>query len=280
MRIGVNTFNVKNLFPDDFQGTLKKLKDIGFTSLEVCVTFQEDNQNLKDIPEETLELIQLMRGGIWSKEEAEERFPLVRAAGLEIDSIHAGLDCSSPEALLKNLPLLESFAEKNHIKYIVTGFPKNLEELKVLAPVLNQMAEALQRKGVVFAYHNHAEECKKTDGVSIIEYLLDNCPCLMAEPDVGWMHYAGMSPVSFMEKYAKRIVLLHLKDVRFIAEENNRKPIFTAVGAGCVPMEEVLKLTDKCNLAVNGLIIDQDDSQGDILTDLAYGVEFVLQFRG
>lgn len=278
MRIGVNTFSVKNLFSNDFDKTLQNLKNIGFTSLEVCVHFGKKSSNLLDIPDEVRKQIQQIRGGIWLIEEAEERFPVIRKTGLEIDCVHAILDYSTKEDLIKQLPLLESFAEKNHIKYYVLGLQKNLEETKEFAPVLSQMAEAMHMKGITLAYHNHSEECITTDGVSPLEYLLDNCPKLMVEPDVGWMYNAKMSPVSFIKKYAERIVLLHLKDINYVGDENAKKIIFTAIGKGCVPMDEVLNLANICNLTRNGLVIDQDDSQDDILKDLASGIEFISRF--
>jgi len=109
------------------------------------------------------------------------------------------------------------------------------------------------------------------DGVSALDYILEQCPNLGLQLDVGWAKFAGVNPVALMKKYGSRIPLLHFKDVRADACAENRDTCFTAVGEGSIPLREILAAAPCCALIEDCLIIDQDDSPNDILDDIALG---------
>ena len=76
-----------------------------------------------------------------------------------------------------------------------------------------------------------------------------------------------------MGKYARRIPLLHFKDVRADACAENRDSCFTAVGEGSIPLGAIMATVPNCAIIEHGLILDQDDSPTDILVDIGKGAE-------
>lgn len=273
MNIGVNFFGPKRRLYHDFDGTLERLKAAGITSAEICVAFAGGGEPPKElklqIPDEVL---REMSGGIWPVEEAPRRLAAVREHGLEVVSVHAmlGFDCS-PEQLSAMLPTLLEFGRANRVSYFVISLMKDLEGIRPYIPALRQLSAGLAQAGITLAYHNHEMECIPQDGVSALDFLLEQCPALKLELDVGWATFAGASPVALMKKYRARIPLLHFKDIKADACPANRDTCFTPVGEGSIPLADILKESVHCPLSHQGLIIDQDDSPNDILEDLALG---------
>ncbi len=68
--------------------------------------------------------------------------------------------------------------------------------------------------GLKFGYHNHAHEFNKQDGYVIENYLLEHTDPekVMFELDVYWASKGGVNPSAYIQKYAGRFPLLHIKD--------------------------------------------------------------------
>jgi sugar phosphate isomerase/epimerase len=84
--------------------------------------------------------------------------------------------------------------------------------------------EKLSAAGLKFLYHNHAHEFIRYGGVRPLDYLRDRTDAgkFGFLPDFYWIQYAGVSPVKFMEEYAGRADVVHLKDMRAAPEGQNR----------------------------------------------------------
>lgn len=273
MKIGVNFFGPKFRLYRNFDGTLDALRVSGFTSAEICVSFAGSGEppkalNLR-IPEQAL---REMSGGIWSAEDAPERLRKVRARGLEVVSCHAmlGFETNS-EVLLSCLPGLLNFGQANSISYFVFSPMKTLSDIRPMLPAIRQVSDALTRAGITLLIHNHEMECVAEKGITALDCLMEQCPGLGLELDVGWAKFAGADPVALMEKYHDRIPLLHFKDLRADACQANRSTCFTAIGEGSIPLKEIMAAARHCAIVEHGLIIDQDESPSDILADLTRG---------
>ena len=67
--------------------------------------------------------------------------------------------------------------------------------------------------GFRLAYHNHDFEfVTLDDGSRLIDVLLSAEPALLWEADIGWMIRSGEDPITWLDRYADRIVAVHLKD--------------------------------------------------------------------
>lgn len=81
------------------------------------------------------------------------------------------------------------------------------------AEFLETCAEAFEAAGICFAYHNHAHEFEQDGGQYLLEIMLDNTILTGFELDVYWTAYAGVDPLSFIQKHAGKFSLLHFKDI-------------------------------------------------------------------
>ncbi len=277
MEIGINLFGPAKKLYEDFDGTLEKLKTIGFTFAEICVIFSDMSSKSHDIPPEMLEQLKVMSGGIWHYQAADEKIAAFKQQGFEIDSAHIMTDTSTPQAFLDVLPIVKAFALKHGLKSLVISLMKNLADTREFIPALNQAAGELAEIGVDLLYHNHEIECLTEDNTTPLHEMMNQCPLLKLELDVGWVQFAKVSPLDLMKKYHDRITRLHFKDIRPDASPETRSTCFTAIGEGSIPLAEIMALAPDCQLSRLGLIIDQDDSTGDLLEDLETGIRNIRE---
>ncbi len=277
MNIGVNFFGLKEPLYRDFDDTLKQLKETGFTFGEVCISFGGNGEPPKEL-NLTLskEVMQTMTAAIWPYEQAAQRLSAVRSHGLHADVVHAMLGFQTgPEELAAAAPHLLEFGKTNDIKYFVISLMKGPDAIVPCIPALADLSSTLAQAGIGLAYHNHDMECVPQNGCSALDILLEQCPDLKLELDVGWAKFAGEDPVTLMKKYRDKLVLLHLKDISPDASPANRDTCCTAVGEGSIPLTDILAEARNCPLYEYGIIIDQDTSEFDILTDLNIGMTHI-----
>ena len=75
-------------------------------------------------------------------------------------------------------------------------------------------AAQLKEHGIDLYYHNHHFEFARYNGKFLMDIIKENTKYLGFELDIHWIHRGGMDPVKFINQYAGRIRLLHLKDYR------------------------------------------------------------------
>lgn len=92
----------------------------------------------------------------------------------------------------------------------------SLEGALDVAKKAEEMAEKLHEDGIDLYYHNHNFEFVKYGGKYLLDILRDSTRRLGFELDIHWIQRGGENPVAFIQKYAGRIRLLHLKDYRVV----------------------------------------------------------------
>jgi sugar phosphate isomerase/epimerase len=124
--------------------------------------------------------------------------------------------------LTGRFPQMAETAQVLGKKYLVCywGFPddgknKTLDDYRRLADQLNQLGEKCQKNRLRLAYHNHDLEFRPTEGQVPYDVLLAHTdPQRVAmQLDVYWAAKAGADPVALLQKHARRVALLHLKDL-------------------------------------------------------------------
>ncbi len=78
----------------------------------------------------------------------------------------------------------------------------------------DDFAAQLKEQGIDLYYHNHHFEFARYGGKFLMDIIKENTKYLGFELDIHWIHRGGMDPVKFINQYAGRIRLLHLKDYR------------------------------------------------------------------
>lgn len=138
----------------------------------------------------------------------------------------------------------------------------------------DEMAERLGEHGIDLYYHNHHVEFVKYDGQYLLDIIKDNTKKMGFELDIHWIHRGGENPVTFINQYAGRIRLLHLKDyriapIRMPEGDFDFKAVmgqfynlteFAEVGEGSLPIKECIE----AGLAGGSeyFLIEQDDTYG------------------
>lgn len=71
-----------------------------------------------------------------------------------------------------------------------------------------------KKDGYGFAWHNHDFEFKKlADGSVPQEHILSAAPDIGWEIDVAWVVRGGDDPLAWIDRYGRRIVAVHVKDI-------------------------------------------------------------------
>ena len=192
--IALQLYSVRDDMAADFEGTLKKVKALGYDGVEFA--------------------------GLFGKSAAEIK-TMCKEIGLTPISAHVPLI-----DMMNDPALLETYAEIG-CKYVVIPYlteeyrPGNDKFNEVIegAKVLGEKANSL---GMKLCYHNHDFEFVKVDG----EYALDilykevSADLLQTEIDTCWVNVGGENPAEYVRKYTGRAEIVHLKDFVGSKSEN------------------------------------------------------------
>lgn len=239
-KIAAQLYTVRDLLTDDFPGVLKELKEMGYAGVQISGMFGHD-------PKEIAALMKELGLG---------------AAGMHVDM----------HSLQHDLPnLLEQadmFGTKDLILPYLGEEERTVEHYIFVKEELNKIARKVQADGYRISYHNHDFEFEtEIDGVNALEYLLEPTEdnLLLAELDVYWVKKGGKEIVSFLEAYANRMPIIHLKDMA-----KNEQKSFAEVGTGSIDFEPILRWGE-----ANGIewyAVEQDECPGNPLDSLRVSI--------
>ena len=110
---------------------------------------------------------------------------------------------------------------------------------------LNAAGERMQKNGFSFFYHNHHHEFYKYDGVTVLDYMIENAPYINFTFDTYWAQFGGVSVADYVEKLNGRIGCVHLKDYKIEAKTKDdgkptASPIFAPVGCGNIDFKALV----------------------------------------
>lgn len=203
--VSIQLYSVRDLIKEgsDFNALLKKLAQMGYTSVEAA--------NYND-------------GKFYGLTPAEFK-SAVENAGMTVLSSHTSRGLSDKE--LASGDLSESLKwwdqciadhKAAGMKYIVTpwmGVPKTVKDLQTYCNYFNEIGKRCKENGMLYGYHNHAHEFEKVeDKVVMYNYMLENTnpDYVFFEMDVYWVVRGQKSPVDYFKKYPGRFKILHIKD--------------------------------------------------------------------
>ena len=236
MKIGAQFYTIrdycKNL--EDFSESLKKVADIGYTTVQISGTCAFDAQ--------------------WLKNELDKN----------------GLKCVITHTPVPRL-LNETLAVCDEHKIFGAGcvglgmhqMPgEDLEaEYAQFLELYKPVAKTIKEQGLYFMYHNHDHEFRKIGGKTILEKMAEDfAPEEMGFTlDTFWVQAGGANPVEWIEKLKGRLPCIHLKDFRFA-----RGPIhdhICAIGDGNINFEPVIRAAEEAGTEY--LLVEQDLCHGE-----------------
>jgi sugar phosphate isomerase/epimerase len=193
--LGLQLYSLREQLPKDFEGSLAKIRAIGYTVVEAA--------------------------GYYNRSAADFR----RA----MDS--AGLRCVSTHHALKVLETeLDQWLDYGHaigLEYFIcsstggmrrdksTTGAQTLDDWRWIAGEFNRIAEKVKAAGMQFGVHNHTPEFATLDGVLVYDELLrlTDPKLVVFEMDAGWVAASGHNPLDYLKKSPQRFPLMHVKDM-------------------------------------------------------------------
>ena len=185
-KVGLQLFSVRDEMAQDFEGTLQKVKDMGYDYVEFA--------------------------GFYEKT-AEEVKAILDKIGLTAISVHQG-----NQLFVEQGKAAIDYLAKIGVKYCAIpwfGLDKWQEDFDGTIKAFTEFSAALKEAGIKLCYHNHDFELTNDiDGVHLIDKLYNTLSTDVINPefDTCWVHYAGENPADYIEKYAGRVEIVHLKD--------------------------------------------------------------------
>jgi sugar phosphate isomerase/epimerase len=252
--VGLQLYSVRDEMNRDAAGTLKKLKEIGYTQVE--------------------------HAGYWKGKfygyPAKEFATLLRGIGLDMISGHVAIQATdyndgSKEFSADWREAVKSAAAVGQ-RYIITpSFPepwrKDKDTVLRYLEVFNACGSFCKSLGVKFGYHNHTMEFDGIfSGASLYELILQYTdPSLVAlQLDVGLLYAAGVQPQAMIRGHAGRFELMHVKDEfrKPGGGERGQGYESTVLGQGELKLAEIVRLGQDTG-GVKYLIVEQE-SFGDL----------------
>ena len=146
------------------------------------------------------------------------------SANTAASPIMPGTDMSNPDEMKK---MIEDAKFLDCDMFRIGGMPIearfSLDAAINFAKQADDFACQLKEHGIDLYYHNHHFEFCRHGGKYLMDIIKENTKYLGFELDIHWIHRGGVDPIKFINQYAGRIRLLHLKDYRIIPmtmEEN------------------------------------------------------------
>ena len=227
--LGLQLYTVRQDLAKDYDGTMKKVRDIGIRHVQANLTN--------------------------SGKPAQDQKKLYDSLGISWKSIHAGGDDlrKTPQATIDQ-------AKAVGITNITCSFPlypadrgafmagPSVDDWRKNADTFNKLGALCRKSGMTFAYHNHNVEFRKVGDVLPYDLLLrETDPALVQmEMDIGWVVAGGADPVAYLTKYPNRYYSLHIKDLKNQGiPNNNMKMISAIIGKGMIDWKTVLAAAHK-----------------------------------
>jgi len=232
----------------DWIGTLKKAAEFGFSELE---------------------------GGAGSASTPSEFLKVCNDLGITPIASGTSLAPLSKEPQ----KFFDEYNELNY-KYVVCywpwmgGAPFKLEDCKKSVDILNELGAKSKENGLTLCWHNHDKEFHEMEEGLPFDYLMENTdPELVScEMDIYWVKKGGGDPLKVLEKYKRRIPILHVKDMA-----PGPKQDFICPGSGIIDFAPVFREAKKQK--IKHYIVERDGepdgigclrSSGDYLKNIRF----------
>jgi sugar phosphate isomerase/epimerase len=250
---GVQLYMVRKEAPADLPGVLKKIRETGFTQVELYpIAYTHHAPELKKMLDD---------------------------AGLGHDSGHFDYD-SLPERI--------GYAKQLGLKYMVCsilpekywGTPGGF---KSAAYNLNQWGKLIDNADMKLVFHNHNYEFKRLpDGETGFDILMANTDSdlVKLEFDLYWLTQAGQDPAAMMKKYRNRLVMIHLKD-RVAGSPVNYAPQdeqhIIELGKGSIDWKPLISQARAQGVKL--ALLDQDDTKLPVFEAMKIDADYLKNLK-
>ena len=229
---------------EDFTASMKKVRDIGYTAVQVSAIGPISDADVKKIVDD---------------------------CGLTICNTHV----RPSEALWNNL---DAVIEQHRIwncKHVAIGsMPEQYREggedgFKRFTEEMSQIGEKLYEAGLTFSYHNHSFEFVRFGKRTGLDIIYDESDPLyvQAELDTYWIQHGGGDSVAWIQRMKNRMPVVHLKDMVIL----NGEQVMAEIGEGNLNWPAILQACREAG--VEWYAVEQDVCQRDPFESLKISYE-------
>ncbi len=272
MDIGVQIFGCLAECKKDPDEFFRRVAEAGYQQIETCILFDNPVKMAEAAKAVGNQFMESLAENLWKPEELPDYIRRMKLHGLQLSSVHV-----FSENPVQAADRMIDTALKNHITTYVINCSKQsiATEYKAFAEECNQLAGILKQQNIELWIHNSVEEIKAIvdfNGrrISALTAVLELCKetGVGVQADLGWVLYAGIDPVEYLQEAKEFIKSIHFKDIKKDYATRGDKDIFACLGDGALNTVEILKQIAQFPPEVT-VLIDQDASDGDIMEDLA-----------
>lgn len=250
--VALQLYSVRDDMAEDFEGTLKKVKEMGYDGVEFAGLFGKSASEVKS---------------------------LVEKFGLNPISAHVPY----VDMVNDTENVLSDYAEIGCkfvvIPYMTEEFRPGAEKFPQLIEGIKKIGAKAKELGMTLLYHNHDFEFVKIGdsyGLDVLYSSVDE-EIFKTELDTCWVNVGGENPAQYILKYSGRSPVVHLKDFvmdgkqagslyKLIGidddkeeEKDGKKSFeFRPVGYGCQNFREILEAAEKAG--AEWVVVEQDEA--------------------
>lgn len=239
-KVGLQLYTVRQELEDDLIGTLRKIKEIGYSHVEGASYYNRK----------------------FYGQTREHYLRILSDVDLKMTSNHIEFGRPNEKDRFNMNNNWEQVCEDAAFmeqEYIVCpslpkGIRTSIDNYKSTAELLNICGVEAKKHGLKLCYHNHDFEFVPLDKILPFDILAQETDSNLVhfELDIYWTHRAGMDTQKLIKKYKGRFPLFHIKDMEAAPDFS-----FTEFGTGVINWKKMFKLSEIAGLKY--FYIEQDD---------------------
>lgn len=257
--IGLQLYTVRDAMQNDPKGTLAKVAQIGYNSVEGAT--YTGSQKFYGMDPVTFSKV-------------------LKQNGLIMPSSHYRLGEEKVNGEIQKGTMMSDWdkavddAAAVGIKYMVCAYlsePERggIDHYKKVANELNKAGEHCKKAGIQLCYHNHDFEFQKQGSTLPYDILLNTDKNLVKmEMDLYWVSKAGKDPVELINQHPGRFPLWHVKDMDRTADK-----AFTEVGNGSINFKRIFAHANKAGLKY--FFVEQDKTPGNPFDSITKSISYI-----
>lgn len=243
--VGAQLYTVRDYAktPEEIRETFIKVKNIGYTTVQVSGLGAIAPERMKEILDET---------------------------GLKIAVTHVSFD-----RLTKDLSGLVKEHKLWGCQYIglgsMPGDYRGYDGVMRFCEIFNAVGKNLAAEGMKFFYHNHRFEMEKFGDKTMLDVMAEN-----TDPsgfgfliDTYWLVAGGGNPVSWLKKFSGRIECIHLKDMKVVSDRQH----ICEIGRGNLDWSEILSAAEAGGTKY--ALVEQDSCDGNPFDSLEISCKYL-----
>ena len=258
--IGLQLYTVRDAMASDPAGTLARVAQIGYNSVEgATYTGTEKFYGM-----DAAAFKQLLQKNGLIMPSAHYRLGEEQEKGADVQG-----------TILHDWQRAVDDAAAVGIKYMVAAYLSesergDLNHYKQVAAAFNKAGEVCKKAGIQFCYHNHNFEFEKQDNQYPYDILLNETDkdLVKMEMDIYWVTKAEQDPVKLFNEHPGRFPLWHVKDM-----DNTPQKNFTEVGNGVIDFKNIFKYADKAGLQY--FFVEQDQTPGSPFDSITKSITYI-----